>query len=105
MKKMFLSALACVAFAESSFASNEVVKKNILTITEESNSILDDFKFSESPCQFGITVTTPDGEFLDGFIGIGSEGGTPCINFIAEELHRMRELYPGAIVNVNIVRM
>ncbi|WLD23146.1 hypothetical protein NU10_10565 [Flavobacterium dauae] len=105
MRKFVLSALACVAFAGSGFASNEVVEKDVLTITEESNSILDNFEFAEYPCQFGITVATPAGEFLDAYIVVGREGGTPCVNSIAEEIHRMRELYPGAEVTVTIVRM
>lgn len=105
MKKFLFSTLACVAFAGSSFASNEVVEKDVLTITEESNNILDNFEFAEYPCQFGISVVGPDGEFLDAYIGRGREAGAPCVSFIEKEINRMRELYPGATVTVTISKM
>ena len=50
MKKLLFSAMACIAFAGSAFASNEVVTENDVTIMAEQ---LD----SKKPCLITATVT------------------------------------------------
>lgn len=56
MKKLVFSALACVAFAGSSFASNEIVDKYDNYCSETSN---DKIEFNK-PCK--IEVRAKDGE-------------------------------------------
>ena len=58
MRKMFLSALACVAFAGSSFASNEIVNKEIISDdksqVENSVEIISTAEADKKPCKFRI---------------------------------------------------
>ena len=58
MRKLVFSALACVAFAGSGFAANEVVKlRNIEEIKE-----LEIIESSGKPCNVYVWVQTPDGK-------------------------------------------
>jgi len=71
MKKMMFSALACVAFAFSGFASNEVVDepKNEIDNFSLNGSTINDSNFGLEEdwglCTITITVTNADGEVTD----------------------------------------
>ena len=60
MKKVFFSALACVAFAGSAFASNEVVENNMEI--EDSVTSTDKVEFAKT-CL--VNIYNSRGEFLD----------------------------------------
>ena len=59
MKKLLLSAIACVAFAGSSFASNEIVKNEITSDEnfqiENATEIINLVESDTKPCRFRIT--------------------------------------------------
>lgn len=59
MKKILFSALACVAFAASSFASNEVVYEKQDLSLEMSDKLT--IQESQRPCTVYVWVTAPDG--------------------------------------------
>ena len=67
MRKFAFSALACVAFAGSSFASNEIVENSIFldnefSIENKNSELLDeDFK----PCQVEFWIYDADGGVVD----------------------------------------
>ena len=67
MKKLLFSALACVAFAFSGFASNEVVEGkdfvsdlNLETQVDDYNLKVEDF----APCGISFFVFSADGEYI-----------------------------------------
>lgn len=60
MRKFVLSAIACVAFAGSSFASNEVVYEKQDLSLEKSDKLT--IQESQRPCTVYVWVTAPDGE-------------------------------------------
>lgn len=77
MKKLFFSAMACIAFAGSAFASNEVVTEDKLS-TLQYFDLVDIIEF-ESSCT--VTFTYIDAEGEPGIIsftrkGLSSEGCT-----------------------------
>ena len=55
MKKLLFSAMACIAFAGSAFASNEVVSKQDFLLLE-----MNEFE-PKKPCKVHIYVIGPDG--------------------------------------------
>ncbi len=58
MRKMFLSALACVAFAGSSFASNEIIyKENNSLLNNNSNDKQDSQESFKLNLENGISLT------------------------------------------------
>ena len=82
MKKLLFSALACVAFAFSGFASNEEVEvkeivadlnleieksTEIETVYSENDYIIQEFEFfnDKGDCNIVIIVTTPKGMIID----------------------------------------
>jgi len=72
MKKIMFSALACVAFAFSGFASNEVVDESIDVKMSENVMIQNDYLIQEfeffddkGDCNIVIIVTTPKGMIVD----------------------------------------
>lgn len=89
MKKLLLSALACVAFAGSSFASNEVVEKETLE--------------SSPPCVIAIIVYSPDGELIE-LIGDKTfpEAGDPCLYYGYQLAEKVKRMYPDANLSVSI---
>src|SRR5690554_6154939 len=80
MRNFLLSALACVAFAGSGFASNEVVSEiaEIKTVTTSVEETADSL-LGRNPCEFNIWVEDENGNQLDWWLGSGPEGGYPCI--------------------------
>ena len=77
MRKVFLSALACVAFAGSSFASNEVVKDdNCMAITKETTNEQVEFN---KPCKIEVRVRDRYGNPSTKFAGsLGSVSLSDC---------------------------
>ena len=65
MKKLMFSTLACVAFAFSGFASNEVVIENQEIKIEENSTTLEKYVFSEedgcTTCTLVRLKFNPDG--------------------------------------------
>src|SRR5690606_5894382 len=55
MKKLFFSAMACIAFAGSAFASNEVVSKQDFLLIGMNVYVV------EKPCKVHIYVVGPNG--------------------------------------------
>lgn len=117
MKKLLFSALACVAFAGSSFASNETdvkensfYKENIESYSFTNSNLeklLETYnsKFSHYPCQFSISVIAPDGELLEFHWVIGREGGEPCLNRMVEDAAMLQGMFPEAILEFQIIAM
>jgi len=89
MKKVLFSALACVAFATTAFAANEVVEKETLE--------------SSPPCVVSIVVYSPDGELLE-LIGDTTfpEAGDPCLYYGHQLVDKVRKMYPEANLSVEI---
>ena len=86
------SALACVAFAFSGFASNEVVEKV-------------DFQIEgDNPCEFWISVTGPDGE-TELYMFFSNLKGIDCFNSIGVEYGVIKRQFPGYKIQVGIVRI
>ena len=84
MKKILFSALACVAFAGSSFASSEVVESN--------------------PCEISILVYDRDGNLLDALIDhTFPEGGAPCFDHGTSLVNELRGQYPEGVFSISIV--
>ena len=65
MKKLMFGALACVAFAFSGFASNEVMKEEKVVKIDEVKSL--DFEkeeFAVTPCNFTINIVDQNGNII-----------------------------------------
>ncbi|QHC84746.1 hypothetical protein AS589_08085 [Empedobacter brevis] len=91
MKKLFFSALACVAFAGSTFASNEVELKDLF-----SN---EDF----AKCNFTVVAYDPEtDEVLETFKYSGNESAGPCFDLGLKEQDRLSIKFPGANVRMEI---
>jgi len=69
MRKLVFSALACVAFAGSGFASNEVVKNEITSDEnfqiENSTEIINSVESDTKPCRFRIIGRDAFGRSFD----------------------------------------
>ncbi|SEH59751.1 hypothetical protein SAMN02927937_00404 [Paenimyroides aquimaris] len=80
MPKLLLSTLACVAFAGSSFAANEVVALDIQEIIN-----------SEKPCTIQVTVTNPDGSTGTRYGDGGNTSLIGCGEFMDFYMNDLRE--------------
>jgi len=84
MRRFVFSAIACVAFAGSSFASSE---------TEELN-----------PCEIIILIYSSDGKLLEALVDLTfPEGGAPCFAHGSALVNQLRDEYPEAVFDVSIV--
>lgn len=59
MKKLLFSALACVAFAGSAFASNEIVNEENMSLNTVKDEIVES---SGRPCKVYVWAISPGGE-------------------------------------------
>jgi len=103
MKKMFLSALACVAFAGSTFASNEIVNENMYLNDEVDTNVLKEnsgihYKYT---CNVSIYYTDAWGreqvytETKYFYFVTSLEGGGMCHSHANTVAQRFRTLSPN----------
>src|SRR5690606_15203281 len=107
MRNFLFSALACVAFASSGFASNEVVSEiaEIETVTTSAEEMLNILELGRNPCEFNIWVEDENGNQLDWWLGSGPEGGYPCIQLAIATLEKVKSIYPEAKVSLQITQL
>lgn len=100
MKKLLFSALACVAFAGSSFASNEVVNE-----VEANKGLTVNLDFDAAPCRFNLCVYHPEtGEAIYGYDYIGTAGSADeCFNKGLRMQEELSLQYPGMNVSMEIM--
>ena len=106
MKKMMFSALACVAFAFSGFASNEVVEAkefvsdiNLETEVDDFNLKVEDF----APCEIVIIVRDKKGDIVDALVDHSFRlGGDPCVAYGFGQVRLMMIKYPGHSLEIGI---
>lgn len=103
MKKFLFSALACVAFAGSGFASNEVVPEiaeiETVTTSVENNSAylntnisVEDTPNDGKPCSYTIVYTNNAGRKVT-VTGTsnGNVSAVTCANIVSIEVNKLRE--------------
>ena len=96
MRKFVFSALACVALAGSSFASNEVEANKGLNVNLD---------FDAAPCRFSVCVYHPDtGEAIYGYDYIGTaESADDCFNKGLRLEEELSIQYPGMNISMEIM--
>ena len=107
MKKILFSALACVAFAGSAFASNEIVEFKTTTDSELSGhyETLEMLPLADYPCKFLIYVYNPvTEEFIDSLIYYGNESADDCFNEGLRVQEEYSIKYEGANVSMDIIK-
>ncbi|HLV15043.1 MAG TPA: hypothetical protein VKY41_07680 [Xanthomarina sp.] len=117
MRKLVFSAIACVAFAGSSLASNEAhvnnnyfYNDNVESNSYTNHSMEEVLRFYNTnaayyPCQFSISVISPDGELLEFHWVIGREGGEPCLNRLVADAAMLQGMFPEAVLEFDIIAM
>lgn len=107
MKKFLFSALACVAFAGSGFASNEIVELKISTDSELGKHYkpLEMMPLADYPCKFSLCVYDPEtGEDIYGFDYSGTAGGADdCFNKGLRLQEELSIQYPGMNISMEIM--
>lgn len=91
MKRFIFSALACIAFATTAFASNEIAN-SVITI--------DDDEFA--PCEIFISVYSHEGEIVDTIYFSSGDGKKPCADYAAGFVEELRYIYPEYTIEVTI---
>ncbi|WP_177761556.1 hypothetical protein [Flavobacterium sp. I3-2] len=105
MKKIMFSALACVAFAFSGFASNEVVEGNesVSDFNLETEINESDFNIEGTkPCEYYISITSPEGVIIDFKMYFSDLKPGPCSESFKTEFEHIKRLYPTMIVEGGI---
>lgn len=118
MKKFLFSALACVAFAGSGFASNEVVSEiaEIETVTtsvennemnsinKTSNVFIDSIDNNSDPCQLTVRVyaKTKEGGLRLIHIGGYSSSSEDCLSWATGIINDHKKKYPEAQVTYEL---
>jgi len=106
MKKLFFSAMACIAFAGSAFASNEVVSENQLSVSEisENDSALRIESDEKRPCSFKAAFVGRDGKIVikEGSTeeNVTKDDCKEAANAWAAATHQITPLIPGSLDTV-----
>ncbi|GEM52725.1 hypothetical protein EB1_25150 [Empedobacter brevis NBRC 14943 = ATCC 43319] len=99
MKKLFFSALACVVFAGSAFASNEVVSEN--------SQISENLLKKEDPCQLTVRVYSVDRSGVYTLVEIGGhsvdKSGSACSEWSTGIIKEYESRWPGHKVTHELV--
>lgn len=103
MKKFLFSALTCVAFATTGFASNEIVK-NKITLEENSQIEKNNFEITQkeefAPCQVEFWIYGADGTFIDYVHRLtDTETMGDCYSFAGDLMSGYERAFPGAVIS------
>ncbi len=94
MKNFLFSALACVAFAGSAFASD--FASEVQQATKYSSTLV--------PCYVSIIAYDKNGDVIDSLIDTSfGSGGSACDDYGASVVKKWRALYPGATLDISII--
>ena len=106
MKKLLFSALACVAFAFSGFASNEEVEAKEFVSDLNLETKVDEFKLKVKefvPCEIIIIVRDKNGDIVDALVDHSFRlGGDACIAYGFGQVRLMQIKYPGHSLEIGI---
>ncbi|RRJ91643.1 hypothetical protein EG240_05435 [Paenimyroides tangerinum] len=91
MKKLMFSALVCVAFAFSGFASNEEVKGEKTKINEQENIQVSEEKNFAEACYITITTTRKDGTTRTQEYYVSSSPFKTCEEAVADLNKKFKE--------------
>jgi len=105
MKKFLFSALACVAFAGSSFATNSadltVTNTNEIYVVSQTNFIKNDKSFFI--CSLIFNVYNRDGELVHQMAASPNVNGSGCLGEAIKLYRELEGAFPDHVINYSIV--